>query len=108
MSAATAVTAEPPVNAGAEPLVRFAGVRKSYDGRNLVVKDLDLEIARGEFLTLLGPVRLRQDHHPDDAGGLRAADQRADHARRAATSPRCRRTSAASAWCSRTTRCSRT
>ena len=55
MSAATALTAERPADAGAEPLVRFAGVRKSYDGTNLVVKDLDLEIARGEFLTLLGP-----------------------------------------------------
>jgi putative spermidine/putrescine transport system ATP-binding protein len=30
-------------------------VRKSYDGASLVVKDLDLDIARGEFLTLLGP-----------------------------------------------------
>jgi putative spermidine/putrescine transport system ATP-binding protein len=38
-----------------EPLVRFTGVRKSYDGSTLVVKELDLEIARGEFLTLLGP-----------------------------------------------------
>ena len=36
-------------------LVRFAGVRKTYDGETLVVKDLNLEIRRGEFLTLLGP-----------------------------------------------------
>jgi putative spermidine/putrescine transport system ATP-binding protein len=35
--------------------VRFAGVQKSYDGKSLVVKNLDLDIARGEFLTLLGP-----------------------------------------------------
>ena len=35
--------------------VAFDGVSKSYDGRNLVVRDLDLQIARGEFLTLLGP-----------------------------------------------------
>jgi putative spermidine/putrescine transport system ATP-binding protein len=39
----------------AVPLVRFSGVRKSYDGRTLVVRDLDLDIAQGEFLTLLGP-----------------------------------------------------
>ena len=39
----------------AAPLVRFAGVSKSYDGETLVVRDLDLEIRRGEFLTLLGP-----------------------------------------------------
>jgi putative spermidine/putrescine transport system ATP-binding protein len=38
-----------------EPIVRFSGVRKSYDGETLVVHDLDLEIVRGEFLTLLGP-----------------------------------------------------
>jgi putative spermidine/putrescine transport system ATP-binding protein len=37
------------------PLVKFAGVRKSYDGETLVVRDLDLDIRRGEFLTLLGP-----------------------------------------------------
>ena len=37
------------------PLVRFAGVQKSYDGVQLVVRQLDLDIRRGEFLTLLGP-----------------------------------------------------
>jgi len=35
--------------------VRFEKVQKSYDGRNLVVKDLNLDIAPGEFLTMLGP-----------------------------------------------------
>ena len=30
-------------------------MRKSYDGVSYVVRGLDLEIARGEFLTLLGP-----------------------------------------------------
>jgi putative spermidine/putrescine transport system ATP-binding protein len=44
------VTPPPP-----HPLVRFSKVAKSYDGRTLVVRDLDLDIARGEFLTLLGP-----------------------------------------------------
>src|SRR5205085_2314928 len=38
-----------------EPLVRFRGVQKTYDGVQLVVKQLDLDIRRGEFLTLLGP-----------------------------------------------------
>ena len=41
--------------AAAPPLVRFAGVQKSYDGVQLVVRQLDLDIRRGEFLTLLGP-----------------------------------------------------
>ncbi|HEU0201459.1 MAG TPA: ABC transporter ATP-binding protein [Burkholderiaceae bacterium] len=31
------------------------GVQKTYDGINLVVRALDLDIQRGEFLTLLGP-----------------------------------------------------
>ena len=39
----------------AEPLVSFVGVQKTYDGVNLVVRKLDLDIRRGEFLTLLGP-----------------------------------------------------
>ena len=38
-----------------EPLVRFVGVQKTYDGVQLVVRQLDLDIQRGEFLTLLGP-----------------------------------------------------
>ena len=38
-----------------EPLVRFEHVQKSYDGETLVVKDLNLAIAKGEFLTMLGP-----------------------------------------------------
>ncbi|HEX9718790.1 MAG TPA: ATP-binding cassette domain-containing protein, partial [Ramlibacter sp.] len=37
------------------PLVSFSGVNKTYDGTALVVRDLNLEIRRGEFLTLLGP-----------------------------------------------------
>ncbi|HEY8974451.1 MAG TPA: ABC transporter ATP-binding protein [Burkholderiaceae bacterium] len=41
--------------AAAQPLVRFAGVQKTYDGVQLVVRQLDLDIRRGEFLTLLGP-----------------------------------------------------
>ncbi len=36
-------------------LVSFRGVQKTYDGASLIVKDLNLDIRRGEFLTLLGP-----------------------------------------------------
>ena len=35
--------------------VSFRNVHKSYDGETLVVKDFNLDIARGEFLTMLGP-----------------------------------------------------
>jgi putative spermidine/putrescine transport system ATP-binding protein len=36
-------------------LVQFTAVQKSYDGEILVVKDLNLDVERGEFLTMLGP-----------------------------------------------------
>lgn len=38
-----------------DPLVRFIEVQKSYDGEILVVKNLNLDIERGEFVTMLGP-----------------------------------------------------
>ena len=38
-----------------DSFVKFEKVDKSYDGEVLVVKDLNLDVAQGEFLTLLGP-----------------------------------------------------
>lgn len=38
-----------------DAFVKFDRVQKSYDGETLVVKDLNVDIARGEFLTMLGP-----------------------------------------------------
>ena len=38
-----------------DAIVRFANVQKSYDGETLVVKNLNLDIPKGEFLTMLGP-----------------------------------------------------
>ncbi|EIG61333.1 spermidine/putrescine ABC transporter ATP-binding subunit [Bradyrhizobium sp. WSM1253] len=35
--------------------VKFSDIQKTYDGEALVVKNLNLNVARGEFLTLLGP-----------------------------------------------------
>ena len=40
---------------GDKPLVRFVDIQKSYDGETLVVKSLNLDVAEGEFLTMLGP-----------------------------------------------------
>ena len=37
------------------PIVRFDRVQKSYDGESLVIKDLNLDVVAGEFLTILGP-----------------------------------------------------
>ena len=45
------MTAEPRNDA----FVAFEHVQKSYDGVSLVVKDLNLSIGKGEFLTMLGP-----------------------------------------------------
>ena len=38
-----------------DAFVAFEHVQKSYDGETLVVKDLNLQIGQGEFLTMLGP-----------------------------------------------------
>ena len=38
-----------------DAFVAFEHVQKSYDGQTLVVKDLNLSIGKGEFLTMLGP-----------------------------------------------------
>jgi putative spermidine/putrescine transport system ATP-binding protein len=35
--------------------ISFAGVSKTYDGVHYVVQGLDLEVAKGEFVSLLGP-----------------------------------------------------
>ncbi len=41
--------------ANEQAYVRFDNVQKSYDGETLVVKSLNLDVAQGEFLTMLGP-----------------------------------------------------
>jgi len=43
------------VSESSDAYVRFVKVQKSYDGEILVVKNLNLDIAAGEFLTMLGP-----------------------------------------------------
>ncbi len=35
--------------------VKFENIQKSYDGENLVVKNLNLGVKKGEFVTMLGP-----------------------------------------------------
>ena len=42
-------------NASSDVLVSFKGVQKSYDGESLIVKDLNLDIRKGEILSLIGP-----------------------------------------------------
>ena len=42
-------------SSGTDAFVEFERVQKSYDGEALVVKDLNLSMPKGEFLTMLGP-----------------------------------------------------
>lgn len=41
--------AQPPMHVG------MTGISKTYDGHSFIVRDLNLDIAKGESLTLLGP-----------------------------------------------------
>jgi putative spermidine/putrescine transport system ATP-binding protein len=43
------------MEANGDIIVKFERVQKSYDGEILVVKDFNIDIERGEFLTMLGP-----------------------------------------------------
>lgn len=40
--------------------VKLFDVQRTYDGETLVVKNLNLMIKRGEFLTMLGPSGVRR------------------------------------------------
>ena len=42
--------------------VKFENVQKSYDGETLVVKDLNLEIPKGEFLPCWA-LQVREKQH---------------------------------------------
>ena len=43
------------MNDSNQSFVKFEKIDKSYDGEVLVVKNLNLDIAKGEFVTMLGP-----------------------------------------------------
>ena len=43
------------MNDSTQSFVKFEKIDKSYDGEVLVVKNLNLDIAKGEFVTMLGP-----------------------------------------------------
>lgn len=69
-----------------EILVQFKNVSKTYDGDELAVRNLDLDIRKGEFLTLLGPsgsgktttlMMLAGFEHPS-AGSIWLGGQRID------------------------------
>ena len=69
------------------PEIRLVDLEKRF--RDVVAVDgVSLRIETGEFFSLLGPSRLRQDHDAADDRRLRAADRRAGSCCAAATSPR--------------------
>ena len=103
MSGATAS-----IDAHAAPLaVRLTGIRKRF-GDVVAADGVDLEIAEGEFFTMLGPsgsgkttlLRMIAGFERPDDGTVELAGRRRDAPSR--------RTCATSTPCSRTTRCSRT
>ena len=46
---------QPTPSVGSEGFLRFIDVKKSYDRKTLVVKGFNLDVTKGEFITLLGP-----------------------------------------------------
>ena len=81
---------------------------RATTARPTVIHGIDLDIRHGEFVVFVGPSGLRQEHAA--AHDRRAGDhlRRRDPHRRPASSTTCRRATATSRWCSRTTRCTRT
>lgn len=88
-----------------ERFIAFEGVRKSYDGKSYVVRGLDLNVARGEFLTLLGPSGSGKTTTLMMLAGFEARPT-APSRSTAIASTACRRTAATSASSSKTTRSS--
>ena len=47
-------------------LIDIINITKSYD-ENVILDQLNLYIRENEFLTLLGPQRMRKDYHAPDS-----------------------------------------
>ena len=43
-------------------LIQFKNIVKSYEDGKVVLKGIDLDIYENEFVTLLGPYRLRENN----------------------------------------------
>ena len=94
-------------SAPVEADVVLSGIRKTY-GDVVAVDSVDLEIARGEFFTMLGPSGSGKTTTLRVIAGFERPDAGSVSARRRRTSPAGPRTTATSTPSSRTTRSSRT
>src|SRR6184192_3797304 len=88
------------------PALRLQGIRKSY-GQVVAVAGIDLEVAEGEFFTLLGPSGSGKTTLLRLIAGFERPDPAASSSA-ATTSHLCRPTCATPTPCSRTTRSFRT
>ena len=81
-------------SAAGQSFVEFRDVDKSYDGRVLAVRDLNLSVFRGEFLTLLGPSGSGKTTTLNMLAGFERPTRGEHHRWTARRSTGCRRTSA--------------
>ena len=87
--------------------VKLSGVGKAY-GDVKILKGIDLHIRDGEFMVFVGPSGCGKSTLLRTIAGLEDITEGDPHASAGASSTTCRRPSAASAWCSRATRSTRT
>ena len=89
------------------PAIEVQHLHVGY-GATPVLHGIDLDVAPGEFIALLGSSGCGKTTLLRTIAGFVARRGRARSASSAATSRRCRRKSAAWRWCSSPTRCGRT
>ena len=97
-----------PVDSGAGALpIHIRQVTKTY-GKVFALDQVDLDVRSGEFMTLLGPSGSGKTTLLMVLAGFTRPDYGSVSFGETGRSSGCRRTSATWAWCSRTTRSSRT